>query len=1076
MTAEFKSGYLIGILSKIRFRIFFFAVALFVCGTLTAQHHLVTGSVLDEKGQPLAGASVMVKGTKIGTVCDADGVFSLSIPEGGALEIAFIGYKTTVLNPGIRDNLEILMEPESESIDDVVVVAYATQKKESVVGAISAIGGKDLIKSPTGDIGTALTGRLPGLTTVQSSGQPGGALPDIRIRGQGGVLVIVDGIERQGGSRLGDADATLGNLSGWESINPQDIESVSILKDASATAVYGVRGANGVIIITTKSGRAGKPKVQYNGSFSLSCPTLLQNPVNSADYIMYTREGNYNDGIVSSGQYAYDSYLKYKYNYDPILYPSLNINDYLLRSLAPKHEHNVSVQGGDNVVRYFASAGFYSEDGIIKNLSGFEQNPNQHYDRFSLRSNLDFNVTKNLILGIKMDMRFENRGGVSGFGQEMNATDNRFWQNLYLSKPWITPGFDEHGRYIQTNLPEAGSTEMIDFIRKSGVYTLKQTTLNNIIFARYNMGNLIEGLSLQAKYAFDFYAFNNHHRIPNHSNMIYYEPIEGEDGLLYRQLGQPHFLGYQNLSNGKYKKDYFEASVNYAQKFNKHDVTGLLLFNMDKRAYNLPAPADVPRSYLGYVGRLTYGYDEKYLAEFNIGVNGSENFPEDKRYGIFPAFSLGWVISEEKFMRPVEEYISFLKLRASYGSVGSDSGGGRFLYIPGTYSYFPATNDAANNPNGFYANFGDQNRNYHKALREGTVANPDVTWATAIKANFGIESKFFNDKLSLEIDYFKEFRKDIITQMQNMPSYLYPTSINPGNNMGFQEVYSVMTNYNRTSTQGFEVVLGWKQILKNFSYYATFSYSYAVTDLVRISEPTYAYPWMYGQGLKANQVRGLVADGYWTSWEEINDPSNPYNTFGNDPVPGDIKYKDINGDMKIDSNDVVPLGYGNSYPPSNFALDAGFTWGGFSLSLLFQGATGMNFFPSNTLKILMGSGKAIFDMIEDRWTPANTDATYPVLHAPAKNVETASNFINSSYWKIDATYIRLKNAVISYSIPDKLLRKSPFSGVSVSLSGQNILTWKKDPRMKYYDPEQVSTGRTRYPLMQIYSLGLNLTF
>lgn len=1040
--------------------------------SLFAQEHTVSGEVVDDAGNPISGATIVVPGTRAGAVSDINGKFSIQVPLDGTLAVSFLGYKPQQVEPGNSAAIRIVLELDATGIDDVVVVAYATQKRASVVGAISSMSGKDIQKAPTGDIATALTGRLPGFSTVQQSGQPGGALPDIRIRGQGGVLVIVDGIERQGGSRLGESDAAVGNLSGWETISPQDIESVSILKDASATAVYGVRGANGVIIITTKQGRSGKAQVQYNGSFSLSQPTNLSQTVNSADYIMYNREGNFNDGVISSGDYTFERYNRHRYNYDPILYPSMNMNDYLLREVAHKHEHNVSVRGGDDVVRYYASVGYYGEDGIVKNITGFPMDPNQHYDKLSLRSNLDFTLTKNLTLGINMDVRFENRAGTSSGYGDASATDGRFFQFMYLAKPWITPGFDADGRYIQSFVPEATSPQILESILRSGVYDLKQITANNIINARYDLGNLItKGLSVQAKYSFDFYSFNNAHRLKTGGLGEYFIPMETDGGMAYKKMGEPSVLGYSQLQSGKFKKDYFEASLNYERTFGEHAVTGLLLFNSEKRAYNVGSPADIPRSYLGYVTRLTYGYADKYLAEFNMGINGSENFPKNKRFGIFPAFSVGWVISEEEFMADAKTYVNFLKIRGSHGIVGSDSGGGRFIYIDGVYNYYPHTNDSAGNRNGFYGNFGDQNRIFIKALQEGTVANPNVTWATAAKTNIGLEGNFLKNRLSFIFDYFWEKRKDIITIMQNQPSYLYPSGL-----ADFGNPYQVMANYNRTSTQGFEVSLGWNQHINEFSYYARASYSYAVTTLDRVSEPKYEYPWLYSNGTRSGQVRGLIAEGFWSSWSEINNPDNPYNTFGNNPVPGDLKYKDVNGDMKIDSNDMVEIGYANNYPPSSFALDLGAGWKGLNLSLLFQGSTGMKFMPGDTNKILMGSGKGIFEWISDRWTPTNTDATYPVLHSAAANVESASNFQNSTFWAYDATYVRLKNAVLSYSLPHSVLQGSILSEVTISLMGQNLLTWRKDDRMKMYDPEQVATGRTLYPIMKVYSIGVNLTF
>lgn len=883
-------------------------------------------------------------------------------------------------------------------------------------------------------------------------------------------MVIVDGIETSGGSRLGDdnsAEGVNGNLSGWESINPQDIESISILKDASATAVYGVRGANGVIIITTKKGRTGKPQVNYSGSFSLSRPLRLTQAVNAVDYIAYNREGNYNDGVASIGEYSFDRYNRFKYNYNPILYPSLDMNDYLLRDFAPKHEHNVSVRGGTDFVRYYTSLGYYDESGIIKDLKGFPFNPNQTYNRFSLRTNLDFQFTKRLSVGLNIDLRMENRGGTSGALGNLAATDARFFQFLHMAKPWITPGFDEEGRYIQSYVPETTSPQIIEQIMKGGVYKLRQITSNNLLSAKHELDFITPGLSVQAKYSLNTYSYNNGRRYLTLGMNQYYVPMEIDNEVVYRVVGDPSTIGYQSLGSGKATKEYFEASLNYQRTFGKHDVTALFLYNQDKTSYNVATPADVPHAYLGYVTRVTYAFNSRYLAEFNMGINGSENFPEGKRFGVFPAYSLGWVISQEKFMENVK-FVDFLKIRGSYGTVGADGGGGRFIYIDGVFTPYPDGSGRL----GYYSNFGDQTRITIPALQEGKVANPNVTWAKAKKTNIGIEGNLFNERLKFTFDYFDEKRTDIITYMQDQPLYLFPSGL-----AGFTNPYDIPANYNETATNGYEISLGWAdRIGKNFSYYVNGSFSYARTKLTKITEPMYDYPWMYAQGQYMGQIKGLVADGYWNSYEEINNPNNPYNTYGNNPIPGDIKYKDINGDMQIDSKDQIYIGYGNTQPPKNFTVDLGFNYKNFEMSVLFQGATGMLFAPSGSSQILMGSGKAIYDWIADRWTPTNRDGTYPVLHSGAANVESASNFQPSTFWAYDATYVRLKNLVIAYNLPSKIMDRIKLENIRISFSAQNLATWNKDKRMDNYDPEMVSSGRTLYPIMAIYSLGLNITF
>lgn len=1044
----------------------------------------ITGLVTDEKGEPIIGASVIGKNNKIGTISDINGNFSLDIEDESTLKISYIGYQTLEYKLNTSNSITIKLIDDVKNLDEVVVIGYGTQKKASLVGSISTVGSADILKSPTGDVTTALSGRLPGLATVQQSGQPGGALPIIRIRGQAGVLVIVDGVERQSGGRVGSdasTDGVTGSVSGWEAMNPEDIESVSILKDASATAVYGVRGANGVIIISTKKGLSGKPQVTYSGNFSLSRPIKLRNAVNSTDYIAYNREGNYNDGQLSAGEYSYERYLKFRDNYNTLLYPTLNMNEYLLKESSPKQTHNINVRGGTDAVKYFTSIGYYTEDGLIKKLS-FPFDPNQHYDRLSLRTNLDFQFTKRFSMSINSDVRFENRRGTASTNTgNLTATDYRFFQFLHTAKPWITPGFNEDGKYIQSVVPETTAPQMLEVMLAGGMYTLRQITSNNLITLKHDLDFITKGLTVQAKYSLDTYTFNNGKRFPTNGKFEYYRPVELPSvnnpdlkEVVLQKMESAASLGYAPINNGKTKKEYFEASLNYQRTFGEHSVSGLILYNQDKVSYNVGEPASIPHAYLGYVTRVTYNFKNKYLAEFNMGINGSENFPKGKRYGIFPAYSLGWVVTDEPFMKSVEKFMSFLKIRGSYGLVGDDSGGGRFIYIDGVYNFFPKTTNVATNRYGYYGNFGDQTRTFITSIQEGSIANTDVTWAKAAKKNIGFDAKVFGKKMDITFDYFEEKRTDIITTLQNMPTYLYPT---PANGEFSTFPFRVPANYNETATNGFEFTIGWQdKIGKYFTYYLNGLYSYAVTLLTKISEPKYDYPWMYNQGQYAGQLRGLLADGYWNNYEEINNPSNPYNTYGNSPIPGDIKYKDVNGDMQIDAKDQVILGFGNTQPIKTFSLDVGFGYKGFEFSALFQGTTGVMFAPTESSQVLMGNGNSIYDWIADRWTPANRNGTYPVLHAANASVPSAPNFQPSSYWAYDATYIRLKNVQIAYNIPKKISKFLNVSNVKVSVSGQNTFTWTPDRRMDNYDPEQISSGRVLYPIMSIYNVGLNVAF
>jgi len=1040
---------------------------------------LCKGSVFDENGAPLTGANVSIPGTATGTITDINGSFQLTVPIASTLRISFISYLSVDVVAEENKPLRIVLIVDSKTLDEVVIVGYGEQKKVSIVGSISTTSAAELTKSPQGSLGTAMVGRLNGLVSVQETGIPGGETPRINIRGvstlnNASPLVIVDGVERTGGGRAnGDpkdiSGGTLGNVSGWESMNPNDVESISVLKDASATAVYGVKGANGVIIITTKKGKTGKPVVSYSFNYGLSQPTNLKKALNSYETIMFANEANSNDGKPSIK--SYDEMNNYRYHVNNYLYPDLDINDYMLRSAAPKQSHNFSISGGGDLVKYFCSAGNYDETGLLKSNSAYGFDPNNKYKRTNIRSNLDFQFTKRFSASVNIDARYEERQGAS------NPGNNIFWTQMYMSVPWISPGFDENDHMIISNLPvSANGYPLFVSVQSGGLYDREQITANTLFSGKYELDQITKGLSVSGRYAFDSYSeswYNTaqaHARVDITRDPVTNEPIpikSGFDGemLIYRQAPD------------KRKKSYMETSLNYARTFGNHNITALALYNQEKRHYFESAFPDVPVSYMGFVSRLTYNFDNRYFAEFNLGINGSENFPVGQRFGTFPAISAGWLLSDEAFMKNIAA-ISSLKLRASYGEVGSDRiGNNRFLYIPGNYVYFPAQ---------YVGLFGEGNDIYGGAggirgIQEGAAANKNVTWETAKKTNLGIDSKFFNYRLSFVLDLFKENRDNILTNMETLPGFLFPNFPYSWSVVPLTKSYTTPVNYAKVENKGYEIELGWNDDLnKNFSYFLKFSVAYSKNKAVLLSESRKDYPWLYNQGLPLQLTRGLIADGYWKNYAEINNPDNPYNTYGANPIPGDIKYKDINGDMKIDNNDRVPLDYSTFTPRTTYAANLGFSFRAFDFSMLLQGATSMIYMPSGfSQRLGQGGDKAVFDWIKDRWTPQNTDAHYPVLHSFSELTETSSNYVPSTFWAYDDTYVRIKNIQIGFTLPKKYSTPLYINSLRVSVTAQNLVTWTLDDRMKNYDPEAWSGGgglESYYPIMKMFNFGIDVTF
>jgi len=1066
--------------NKWKLKISFLLVFNFITILGFAQQSIsIKGIVVDNNNEPIIGANITLKDASVGTITDINGSFQIKMNTGSVLKVSYIGYENKEIKITDARFLKVELTENTKLLGEVVVVGYGEQKKVSVVGSISTTSSKELTKSPQGSLGTAMVGRLNGLVSVQETGIPGGETPRINIRGvstlnNASPLVIVDGVERTGGGRAnGDpkdiSGGSLGNVSGWEAINPNDVESISVLKDASATAVYGVKGANGVIIITTKRGQTGKPVVSYSFNYGLSTPTSLKQPLNSYETIMYANEANANDGKLPIK--SYEEMNNYRYHVNDYLYPDLNINEYMLRDFAPKVLHNFNISGGSDMVKYFCSVGYYDETGLLKQNKAYGFDPNNKYTRTNIRSNLDFQFSKRFSASINIDARYEDRQGASRPG------NNIFWTQMYMSVPWISPGFNDENHMIISNLPaSANGYPLFVAVQSGGMYKREQITANTLFSTKYELDQITKGLSINGRFAFDSYTeswFNTaqaHARVDITRDPTTNEPIEilsGYDGemLIYRQAPD------------KRKKYYIEGSLNYARTFGDHSVSGLALYNQEKRHYFESSFPDVPVAYMGFVSRLTYNFKNRYFAEFNIGINGSENFPVGQRFGVFPAYSGGWLVSDEPFMKQ-QKVISTLKLRASYGEVGSDRiGNNRFLYIPGNYVYFP---------NQYRGIFGEQNNIYGGAngtlgIQEGTAANNNVTWETAKKSNIGFDSKFFKDKLSLVVDLFQENRENILTNMETLPGYLFPNFPYQYSPVPQTKSYITPVNYAKVQNRGIEIELGWNdQIGKDFSYFSKLTLAYSKNNATLLSEAKKDYPWLYNQGLPLQISRGLIAEGYWNSLAEINNPKNPYNTYESNPIPGDIRYKDVNGDMKIDENDKVPLDYSALTPRTTFAGSFGFAYKGFDFSILLQGVTGMIYMPSGfSQRLGQGGDKAVFDWIEDRWTPNNRDAHYPVLHSFSQLTETSTNFVPSTFWAYDDTYVRIKNMQIGYVLPSQLTKHIAISNLRISLTAQNLFTWTADNRMKNYDPEAWSGGgglESYYPIMKMFNLGIDVTF
>ena len=601
------------------------------------QNRVIKGVVKDEKGELLIGVNVVVKDNPaIGTVTDVDGAFTLSVPQGTkALRVSYIGYKELDIRLGEKSSLNIILEEDALQLGEVQVIAYGTQKKVTVTGAISSIGSDELLKTPAASMGNALSGKMPGLSSVQYSGQPGGDDPTLLVRGIGTLgggtapLVLVDGVERA-----------------FFQMDPNEVEDITILKDASATAVFGVRGANGVILVTTKRGEKGNAKVSFSTSVGVQLPTRLLNFTNSYQYATYYNEAQMNDGVKPENvRFSPEIVQAFKDHSQPLLYPDMDWMDYLLNDAAFQSQHNVNVSGGTDRVKYFVSAGLFTQDGIFKTFdTGYDFN--FKYKRYNYRANLDFEVTKTTDLSVNIGGRVEDRNRPIS-----SSSDAELFRFIYRATPFSGAGIVD-GKWIKSNpdyIPgtdNENSEDALNAYYGMGYTSKVNNVLNTDVTLKQSLDFITKGLSFKIKGAYNSAYYHTKKR----SNKIpYYTPLLDENNnVVFRKSGPNSELGYEETRDAD-RNWYAEASLNYKRKFKKHNVSALLLYNQSKNYYPEQYP-DIPTGYVGLVGRVTYDYATRYLVDFNIGYNGSENFAPGKRYGVFPAVSLGWIVSDERFV------------------------------------------------------------------------------------------------------------------------------------------------------------------------------------------------------------------------------------------------------------------------------------------------------------------------------------------------------------------------------------------------------------------------------------------
>ena len=1037
----------------------------------------VSGTVLDKTtNEPLIGVSVVVKGVaNAGTITDMDGKFTLKLPYAEApLVFSYLGYQPQEIIPGAKKELTVLLQEDTKALQEVVVVGYTKQRKETMVGSVATITTKDLTQSPTANINNALAGRLPGLVVNQyAGGEPGVDQSELFIRGKAtygnqSAIVIVDGIERD-----------------MSYLAPDEIETFTILKDASATAAYGIRGANGVIVITTKRGKAAeKATVNLKASIGINQPIGFPEYLGSADYATLYNEARLNDAKMTGAdvsslnlfsQQAIDNFRRAKGDNSDGLGYDWDYYDFAFKP-GMQEDVSLSIRGGTDKVRYYVLANYFSQGGNYKYSDAGEYDSQTRFTRYNFRSNIDININRYLSTRLDLGARITDRnapGTTAGRLMTICAT-----QPPYLPILVEENSHPQNEEYIQQNSrgmlygDNIYRYNILGELSRTGYLNEKNTYLNGSFAMNLDMGFLTKGLKAEIMFSYDasegrwinrkLDTYKDGYReYPKYATFM---PIEGSDA--YMEGG--HYTGAYKTGN-KYDIDqtigngfshnasdgrtYIQARVDYNRVFkDRHEVTAMLLANRGNRTVN----NELAYHSQGITGRFAYYYNQKYLMEFNCGYNGSENFAPGKRYGFFPAGSIGWVISEEPFMKKAS-WIDFLKVRASYGLVGSDNVSSRFPYLAfygGGSGYH------------FGNNFGTE----VGGTSEGNLANENLTWEKARKLNVGIDFTTLNQRLALTVDAFYEYRFDIITDMNGDGIMGYPDIVGKD---------AALQNLGEVSNRGVDIELSWNdKIGKDFRYYIRPNLTFSRNRLEYKAEVARKNSWRKETGKRLYENFVYVFDHFVADQEE----ADRLNKIGYQPwgqlIPGDVVYKDLDRDGVIDDEDRSAMGNPRS-PELMFGIPFGFQYKNFDFSVLLQGATKSS---------ILLNGAAVFDFPQfeqdkigrvkkmhlDRWTPETAaTAKYPALHYGTHDNNKNGN---SSLFLYDASYLRLKNVEIGYNVSPKLLRKFHVQQARIYVQGLNLLTFDKLGDVDI-DPETKSgDGASWYPIQKVFNFGIDITF
>ena len=1017
----------------------------------------ISGRVTDIKGEPLIGVNVTVDGDANGSITNMDGLYEIFVTKKSVvLKFTYIGFKTSEIRTNASTNIyDVTLEEQVNELEETVIVGYGTQRKISNIGAQSSMKMED-IKTPSASLTTTLAGRLAGVVAVQRTGEPGKDAADIWIRGistpnTSSPLVLVDGVERS-----------------FNDIDPEDIESLTTLKDASATAVYGVRGANGVILIKTKPGKVGKPTVSADYYESFTRFTKMVDLADGITYMNAANEAMRNDGIAT--KYTEDQIRNTIAGKDPYLYPNVDWLKEIFNDWGHNRRVNVNVRGGSEKVAYYASVSYFNETGMTvtdKNIDTYDSK--MKYSRYNFTTNLNIDVTPTtkVEIGAQGYLGEGNYPAISSadlYNAAMSISPVEYPKMFFVNGEAFVPGTSTNNNF---NNPYSQATRRgYDNLTKNQIYSNLRVT--------QDLDMLTKGLKLTAMYAFDVYNEIHVHQDRAESTYNFLDTSVPYDmngqPILQRIYEGSNVLSYKQETSGN-KKTYLEASLNYDRTFNDdHRVSALFLFNQQsKLLYPKGTLEDaIPYRMMGIAGRATYSWKDRYFAEFNIGYNGAENFSPKHRFGTFPAFGVGWVVSNEKFWQPLSKAVSFLKIRYTDGKVGnSEVSDRRFMYLDqmkenGDYGY----------------KFGPNGTKW--SGYETVNMAVDLIWEESRKQDLGIDLKLFNDDLSIVFDLFKERRENILLKREHsIPSFLGYNTSAPYGNIGIIE------------NKGFDGTIEYnKRINKDWVIALRGNVTFNKDKWIQGELPEQKYEWMNQYGHNINGVKGYVAEGLFTQteiddmarWESLSDANKaitpkPFASQFGTVKAGDIKYKDLNNDGQIDGYDQTYISRGD-VPTTVYGFGFTVGWKDLSVGMMFQGVAGaervLNGSSVNPFNGGGGSGN-LYSNIGDRWTEENPDqnAFYPRLSYGSETTSNINNFQKSTWWVRNMNFLRLKTLQISYNLPKPWVNKVHLKNAAVYVMGTNLFTLS---RFKLWDPELNTDNGASYPNTTSYSVGINFTF